>query len=104
LDTCHVFAAGYDIRTESDCAATFKQFDDIIGLERLKAFHLNDAKSEYQSRVDRHEHIGDGNIGTTAFSYILHDARFAEIPLIIETPQMKTMHEVNLSILRKLKL
>ena len=104
LDTCHVFAAGYDMRTESDCAATFKQFDDVIGLERLKAFHLNDAKSEYRSRVDRHEHIGKGNIGETAFVYILNDSRFAEIPLIIETPEMKTMHKVNLSTLRKLKV
>ena len=103
LDTCHVFAAGYDMRTETDCEATFKQFDDIIGLNRLKAFHLNDAKSEYQSRVDRHQHIGEGNIGTTAFTYILNDARFAETPLIIETPEMKTMHEVNLSTLRALK-
>ena len=94
LDTCHVFAAGYDMRTESDCEATFNQFDEVIGLERLKAFHLNDAKSEYQSRVDRHEHIGEGNIGATAFAYILNDSRF-ETPLIIETPQMKTMHEVN---------
>ena len=104
LDTCHVFAAGYDIRTESDCEATFDQFDETIGLNRLKAFHLNDAKSEYQSRVDRHEHIGDGNIGATAFTYILNDSRFAETPLIIETPEMKTMHEVNLSILRGLKM
>ncbi len=103
LDTCHVFAAGYDMRTATDCEATFKQFDDIIGLNRLKAFHLNDAKSEYQSRVDRHQHIGEGNIGTTAFTYILNDARFAETPLIIETPEMKTMHEVNLSTLRGLK-
>ena len=104
LDTCHVFAAGYDMRTESDCETTFNQFDNIIGLERLKAFHLNDAKSAYQSRVDRHEHIGEGNIGSTAFAYILNAPRFAEIPLIIETPQMKTMHEVNLSTLRKLKV
>ncbi len=103
LDTCHVFAAGYDMRTESDCEATFEQFDNIIGLNRLKAFHLNDAKSEYQSRVDRHEHIGEGNIGITAFTYILNDPRFAETPLIIETPEMKTMHEVNLSTLRGLK-
>ena len=103
LDTCHVFAAGYDMRTEADCQATFKQFDDIIGCNRLKAFHLNDAKSEYQSRVDRHEHIGEGNIGTTAFTYILNDPRFAETPLIIETPEMKTMHEVNLATLRELK-
>ena len=104
LDTCHVFAAGYDMRTESDCEATFNQFDDIIGLERLKAFHLNDAKSAYQSRVDRHEHIGEGNIGSIAFAYILNDSRFAETPLIIETPQMKTMHKVNLSTLWKLKV
>ena len=103
LDTCHVFAAGYDMRTASDCETTFKQFDDVIGLERLKAFHLNDAKSEYQSRVDRHEHIGEGNIGTTPFAYILNDARFAETPLIIETPEMKTMHKVNLATLRDLK-
>lgn len=103
FDTCHVFAAGYDMRTEVDCAATFNQFDATIGLDRLKVFHLNDAKSTYQSRVDRHDHIGEGNIGATAFAYILNDPRFAEIPLIIETPEMKTMHEVNLSTLRKLK-
>ena len=103
LDTCHVFAAGYDLRTEVDCEVTFNQFDEIIGLARLKAFHLNDAKSAYQSRVDRHEHIGDGNIGAAAFTYILNDSRFAEIPLIIETPQMETMHATNLETLRGLK-
>ena len=102
LDTCHVFAAGYDIRTESDCDSTFDKFDEIIGLERLKAFHINDAKSEYESRVDRHEHIGEGNIGTTAFMYILNDSRFAETPLIIETPNMNTMHGKNLTTLRGL--
>ena len=104
LDTCHVFAAGYDMRTTADCEATFNQFDQVIGLARLKAFHLNDAKSAYQSRVDRHEHIGDGNIGTTAFTYILNDSRFSEIPLIIETPQMETMHETNLATLRGLSV
>ncbi len=102
FDTCHVFAAGYDIRTEADCEAAFKQFDDVIGLQRLGAFHLNDAKSEYQSRVDRHEHIGKGNIGDAAFTFIVKDARFAAVPLIIETPQMKTMHKENLAILREL--
>ena len=102
LDTCHVFAAGYDIRTESDCDSTFDKFDEIIGLDRLKAFHINDAKSEYQSRVDRHEHIGEGNIGITAFTYILNDDRFAKIPLIIETPKMNTMHGKNLTTLRGL--
>lgn len=102
LDTCHVFAAGYDIRTESDCDATFDKFDDIIGLDKLKAFHINDAKSEYQSRVDRHEHIAEGNIGVTAFSYILNDSRFVKMPLIIETPDMNTMHGKNLTTLRGL--
>ena len=104
LDTCHVFAAGYDMRTEANCAETFDAFDTVIGLDRLKTFHLNDAKSAYQSRVDRHEHIGEGNIGTAAFRYILNDPRFAEIPLIIETPQMETMHETNLTALRGLKV
>ncbi len=104
FDTCHVFAAGYDIRTEADCSKTFSQFDDTVGLNRLKAFHLNDAKSTYQSRVDRHEHIGEGNIGVPAFAYILNDPRFAAIPLIIETPEMKTMHAMNLSTLRELKI
>ena len=84
--------------------STFSQFDEVISLARLKAFHLNDAKSTYQSRVDRHEHIGDGNIGATAFAYILNDSRFAEIPLIIETPQMETMHETNLTTLRGLSV
>ena len=102
LDTCHVFAAGYDIRTEADCDATFNKFDEIIGLDRLNAFHINDAKSEYQSRVDRHEHIAEGNIGATAFSYILNDSRFEKIPLIIETPDMNTMHGKNLTTLRGL--
>jgi deoxyribonuclease-4 len=102
LDTCHVFAAGYDIRTEADCDSTFNKFDEIIGLERLKAFHINDAKSEYQSRVDRHEHIGEGNIGATAFAYILNDSRFTDTPLIIETPDMNTMHDKNLTTLRGL--
>lgn len=102
LDTCHVFAAGYDLRTEDDCDTTFDKFDRIIGLDRLNAFHINDAKSEYDSRVDRHEHIGEGNIGSKAFEYILNDSRFAETPLIIETPKMNTMHGKNLKTLRGL--
>lgn len=102
FDTCHVFAAGYDMRTAADCEAVFALFDAVIGLERLQAFHLNDAKSAYRSRVDRHAHIGEGNIGSAAFAFIVNDARFAEVPLIIETPELKTMHEVNLATLRGL--
>ena len=102
LDTCHVFAAGYDLRTEDDYHRTLDQFDQIVGLDQLLAFHLNDAKSQYNSRVDRHEHIGDGNIGITPFQLLTNDSRFENIPMIIETPKMETMHATNLAVLRGL--
>ncbi|MEQ1977176.1 deoxyribonuclease IV [Xenorhabdus sp. SGI240] len=85
IDTCHAFAAGYDLRTEKDCDATFKAFDEIVGFKYLKAMHLNDAKSEFSSRVDRHHSLGEGNIGKTPFSYIMKDDRFNGIPLVLET-------------------
>ncbi|KLN95979.1 deoxyribonuclease IV [Moellerella wisconsensis] len=85
IDTCHAFAAGYDLRTVENCEHTFQQFSDIVGFEYLKAMHLNDAKSEYASRVDRHHSLGMGNIGHTPFRYIMQDARFDHIPLILET-------------------
>ncbi|MEY0300294.1 deoxyribonuclease IV [Providencia manganoxydans] len=85
IDTCHAFAAGYDLRTEETCKETFKQFSDIVGFKYLKGMHLNDAKSEFASRVDRHHSLGEGNIGYTPFSYIMKDSRFDGIPLILET-------------------
>ncbi|MDX7999595.1 deoxyribonuclease IV [Xenorhabdus sp. Reich] len=85
IDTCHAFAAGYDLRTEKDCDKTFKAFDEIVGFQYLKAMHLNDAKSEFSSRVDRHHSLGEGNIGKTPFSYIMKDDRFNGIPLVLET-------------------
>ncbi|MFI8415889.1 deoxyribonuclease IV [Serratia sp. NPDC078593] len=85
IDTCHAFAAGYDLRTEEDCQHTFKALDDIVGMHYLRGMHLNDAKSEFNSRVDRHHSLGEGNIGKTVFSYIMRDARFDNIPLILET-------------------
>lgn len=85
IDTCHAFAAGYDLRTQETCDATFKQFDDIVGFRFLKAMHLNDAKSAFASRVDRHHSLGEGNIGYTPFSYIMKDSRFDGMPLILET-------------------
>ncbi|CAI0716843.1 deoxyribonuclease IV [Serratia ficaria] len=85
IDTCHAFAAGYDLRTEADCEQTFKQLGDIVGFNYLRGMHLNDAKSEFNSRVDRHHSLGEGNIGKTVFSYIMRDARFDNIPLILET-------------------
>ncbi|CDH26115.1 deoxyribonuclease IV [Xenorhabdus bovienii] len=85
IDTCHAFAAGYDLRTDKDCEATFEAFDKIVGFKYLRAMHLNDAKSEFSSRVDRHHSLGEGNIGNTPFSYIMKDDRFNGIPLVLET-------------------
>ena len=85
LDTCHLVASGYDITTESGYGDTFEQFDRIVGIERLKAFHGNDSKRPCGSRVDRHEHIGQGCIGLDPFRRLLHDARFEGLPILIET-------------------
>ena len=103
FDTCHVFAAGYNLCTETDYNQTFERFDQIIGLDRLIAFHLNDAKSAYNSRVDRHDHIGEGNLGIPPFQRLVNDSRFENVPAIIETPKMKEMHATNLAVLRKLQ-
>ncbi len=85
IDTCHAFAAGYDLRTEEECIKTFKHFDDIVGFKYLRGMHLNDAKSEFNSRVDRHHSLGEGNIGKTVFSWLMRDPRFDGIPMILET-------------------
>lgn len=85
IDTCHAFAAGYDLRTEADCEQTFGDFERIVGFQYLRGMHLNDAKSEFASRVDRHHSLGAGNIGLTPFQWIMRDARFDGIPLILET-------------------
>ncbi|HFV9295628.1 TPA: deoxyribonuclease IV [Serratia fonticola] len=85
IDTCHAFAAGYDLRSEEDCQKTFKELADVVGFNYLRGMHLNDAKSEFGSRVDRHHSLGEGNIGKTVFSYIMRDPRFDNIPLILET-------------------
>jgi len=87
LDTCHIFAAGYDVRTPSTYQAFWKRFDDLIGLDLLKAIHLNDSKKEFGSRADRHEHIGKGAIGLEAFRLLCTDSQFADIPKILETPK-----------------
>jgi deoxyribonuclease-4 len=87
FDTCHGFVAGYDLRTAEAFQDTWKQFDDIIGIDYLSGMHLNDCKKPLGSRVDRHETIGNGTIGTEAFRLIMNDLRFEEIPLILETPE-----------------
>lgn len=103
-DTCHTFAAGYDIRTPETYAATFDAFDRIIGLDRLKFFHLNDTKNEFGSHKDRHEHIGKGEIGLEGFRNLMQDSRFAEVPMALETPKETDLKDdvVNLNTLRSL--
>jgi len=106
LDTAHLFAAGYDIGTESGIRKTFREFDRKIGLDRLVAIHLNDSKTGRGSRVDRHEHIGKGKIGLDAFRFIMRDQRLNKIPKVLETPKGKDLREdvMNLQTLRALVL
>src|SRR5438132_4705336 len=84
LDTCHLVASGYDIATEAGYRDTFEQFDRIVGIDRLKVFHGNDSKRPCGSRVDRHEHIGEGCLGPEPFRRLLHDSRVAGLPILIE--------------------
>lgn len=85
LDTCHTFAAGYDLRSHDACDATFSEFERIVGMHYLRAMHINDSKSILGSRVDRHHALGKGEIGWDCFEYIARDSRFDGIPLILET-------------------
>lgn len=93
FDTCHAFVAGYEIRTPEGYEATFSELDELIGLERLKAFHLNDAKGDLGSRLDRHEHIGKGQLGLKPFRMLLNDKRFRGLPMVLETPKGPKMEE-----------
>jgi len=102
LDTCHAFAAGYDLRTKETVEATINEFDRILGLERLKLVHLNDSKGGLNSRIDRHEHIGLGKIGEEGFRNILK-SRLGRLPLILETPIDKRRNDLeNLETVRRL--
>lgn len=85
IDTCHTFVAGYDLRTQEDCERTFKQFEEIVGYQYLRAMHLNDAKTDFASKVDRHDSLGQGKIGLEAFKFIMQNSQFENIPLILET-------------------
>ncbi len=102
IDTCHIFAAGYDIRDEISYERTISEFDRIIGLKFLKAVHLNDSKKELSSRMDRHEEIGCGKIGLKGFSFFVNDERFKSLPGILETPGGTEGYKKNLSVLRGL--
>ncbi len=105
LDTCHIFAGGYDIRSKTSYRKTIKRFDEVIGLDRLYVIHLNDSKKGLGSRVDRHEHIGEGEIGVDGFRALMNDPRFFNVPKIIETQKDKNgidWDRVNLDRLRGL--
>jgi len=102
LDTCHIFVAGYDLRDETTYAETWAGFEKEIGLANLKVIHANDAKKALGSRVDRHEHIGGGEIGEAAFARLMTDPALAHIPIVVETPDSETMHAVNLARLKRL--
>ncbi len=104
FDTEHAFAAGYDIRTKEGYERTFTEFDERIGIDRLAAFHLNDSKKEFHSRVDRHEHIGKGHIGVEAFRLLMNDQRFWDLPMCLETPKGLDLKEdkESLGLLRSL--
>jgi deoxyribonuclease-4 len=106
LDTCHVFAAGYALAPQKEYRATLRAFDQLIGLGRLRAFHLNDSQKPLGSRVDRHAHIGRGELGVEPFRLLVNDRRFRNRPMVIETPkedgEIADMDAVNLGMLRKL--
>lgn len=106
VDTCHIFAAGYPITSKKEYSATLAEFDRIIGLDRIRAFHLNDSVRELGSRVDRHAKIGAGKLGLEPFRHLLNDKRFASVPMYLETPKGEENGEeldaINLRTLRSL--
>ncbi len=93
IDTAHIFAAGYNIADDESYSIVFKEFDEIIGLDKLKCFHINDSKKPLGSRVDRHEHIGKGFIGLNGFKLLMNDKRLIDIPKVLETPKGKEQLE-----------
>jgi deoxyribonuclease-4 len=97
LDTCHLLASGYDICSEDGYRETFETFEELIGIDRLKVFHLNDSKKPCRSRVDRHEHIGKGCIGLEPFRRLLNDPRFDHLPMLIETEKTETRHRMRVA-------
>lgn len=104
FDTCHALAGGYEFRQAADYQRMWDAFDQALGLERLKVFHLNDSKKDLGSRVDRHTHIGEGFLGLAPFRLLLNDARFQALPMILETPKEEDMADdvLNLGRLRAL--
>jgi deoxyribonuclease-4 len=104
IDTAHLFASGHDIRAAKVWDKTIRRLDALIGRKQIAAFHLNDSKTDLDSRVDRHEHIGKGKIGLEGFRHIVNDSRFKKTPGCLETPKSDDLHEdiENLATLRSL--
>jgi deoxyribonuclease-4 len=102
LDTCHLLAAGYDFRTPEGYDQMLEAWDDLVGIERIRVIHLNDSKKDLGSRVDRHEHIGQGYIGTKGFELLLTDPRLSHLPMVLETPKEDNADVRNLATLRSL--
>ena len=106
FDTCHALAAGYELAPLPKYQETFRDFERLIGLSRLKLFHVNDSKKPLGSRVDRHEHLGQGFLGLEPFRLLVNDPRFAKLPMILETPKTNSageqMDPTNLRVLREL--
>jgi deoxyribonuclease-4 len=106
FDTCHVFAAGYPMDTEKNYRATMREFDKLIGLKRIRAFHINDSKVKFGSRVDRHAGIGRGEMKLTPFKFLMNDRRFKRVPMYLETPKGEEkgvdLDVINLRTLRRL--
>ena len=102
LDTCHLLAAGYDFRSPEGYAQVMGAWDELVGIERVRVIHLNDSKKDLGSRVDRHEHIGQGYIGTKGFELLLNDRRLAGLPMVLETPKEDDADVRNLATLRRL--
>jgi deoxyribonuclease-4 len=104
FDTCHAFTAGYELRTGEGYEATWQEIEELVGLERVKVIHLNDAKGDLGSRLDRHEHIGQGKMGLEPFRMLLNDERFRDLPMVLETPKGPDLSEdrENLRLLRSL--
>ena len=103
LDTAHLFAAGYDLRTKETYEATMTEIEQKLGRETVKVIHCNDSKKALGSRVDRHEHIGQGLIGIEAFNHLVNDPRWSHTMIILETPEAESHHKMNLDVLKKLR-
>ncbi len=97
LDTCHVLAAGYDLRTVEGYRAVMEEFDEKVGLDRLKAVHANDSKFPLGSHKDRHEHLGQGEVGAEAFLCLVTDPELAQVPVVVETPEAESHHAANVA-------